>query len=72
MANALSNQYPIILIPSDNIQAVDFQKNIHKDQQGNSSQIDNSEDEIIDDNSESSKVNEQLSEIQVETIDQQI
>ncbi|CAG8815174.1 27562_t:CDS:2, partial [Dentiscutata erythropus] len=96
MANASSNQYPIVLIPSDNIetntaqqsednqksiskffkatkrnQAVNFRENTHKDQQGNSSQIDDSEDEIIDDNSESSKVNEQLSEIQVETDDQQ-
>ncbi|CAG8496178.1 13957_t:CDS:2 [Gigaspora margarita] len=39
--------------------------------QNPTSQIDDSENKIIDDNSESSKVNEQLSEIQVEADDQQ-
>ncbi|KAF0473779.1 hypothetical protein F8M41_024828 [Gigaspora margarita] len=83
IANSSSNQYLIILIPSDNIEAntaqqsEDNQKSISKffkatkRNQGNSSQIDNSEDEIINDNSESSKGNEQLSEIQVEADNQQ-
>ncbi|CAG8763159.1 16188_t:CDS:2, partial [Racocetra persica] len=95
IANASSNQYPIVLIPSDNIEAntaqqsednrksiskffkatkrnkaVNFRENIHKNQEAHP-QIDDSENKIIDDNSESSKVNEQPSEIQVEADDQQ-
>ncbi|CAG8613943.1 9649_t:CDS:10 [Dentiscutata erythropus] len=57
MANAPSNQYPIVLIPSVNVELLNLKL------QRSPSQIDDSEDEI-DDNSESSKVNEQSSEIQ--------
>ncbi|CAG8834922.1 19787_t:CDS:10, partial [Gigaspora margarita] len=54
MTDSSSNQYPIVLIPNANMQAMNLLENIRKDKQG-SSQIDDSEDEI-NDNSESSEI----------------
>ncbi|KAF0527635.1 hypothetical protein F8M41_013527 [Gigaspora margarita] len=72
MANALSNQYPIILILSVNVATTDIPTivqqsednrdsinfKVMKNNQQSPSQIDDTKDEIIDDDSESSEIQE--------------